>query len=151
MPVGSRTSVDVLQTQYFMFEAAGKMTGFFTKCSGLSSENSVIEEKRMADGFKEIIHKQPGRLKWGELKLERGITDNMDMWAWRKEVTTGKVATARTNCSLILFTHDGTEAARWNIVNAWPSKVEGPSFKSDDDKVGIESVTLVFETFIRES
>jgi phage tail-like protein len=149
MPVGDRSSTDVLQTQHFVFDAPGKLNGFFIKCSGLSSENAVVEEKRMSDGFKELTMKQPGRLSWGELKLERGITNNMDMWAWRKEVLEGGVGAARTNCSLMLYTMDGTLAAQWDIVNAWPSKVEGPSFKADDDAIGIESVTLVFESFIR--
>jgi phage tail-like protein len=151
MPVDSRSSIDVLQTQHFVFDAAGKLTGYFIKCNGLSSENAVIEEKRMADGMKEIVFKQPGRLSWGELTLERGITDNMDAWTWRKEVLEGGVGAARTNCSLILFTMDGSPAAQWDIVNAWPKKVDGPSFKSDDDSIGIESMTLVFESFERTS
>lgn len=151
MPVGDRTGSDVLQTQYFMFDAGGKMSGYFIKCNGLSSENAVIEEKRISGGNKEVVFKQPGRLSWGELTLERGITNNMDMWDWRKTVVEGGVTTARTNCSLILYDMAGTEAARWNITNAWPSKVDGPSFKSDDDSIGIESITLVFEEFVRES
>lgn len=149
MPVAERTSTDVLQTQYFIVDFADKLSGFFIKVSGLNSENEVIEEKRIADGNKEVVFKQPGRLKWGEITLERGITDNMDLWNWRKTVVEGGVATARTNGSLILNTMDGTPAAQWDFVNAWPSKVEGPSFKTDDNNIGIETVTLVYESFIR--
>lgn len=149
MPVGQRSAVDVLQTQHFVIDFPGKLQGFFIKASGLSSENDVIEEKRMTDGIKEVIFKQPGRLQWGELTIERGITDNMDVWTWRQEVLEGGVGSARTNGSLMLYTMDGTLAAQWDFVNAWPSKVEGPSFKSDDNNIGIESITLVYESFTR--
>ncbi|MEL6149092.1 MAG: phage tail protein [Chloroflexota bacterium] len=149
MPVGDRAATDVLQTQHFVFDAPGKMSGYFVKCNGLNSENAVLEEKRMSGGNIEVVFKQPGRLTWGEFTLERGITNNMDMWAWRNEVLTGGVGPARTNCSLMLYTMDGTLAAQWDIVNAWPSKVDGPSFKADDDNVGVESLTLVFESFVR--
>lgn len=147
MPVADRTS-DVLQTQYFGFDCA-KMKGFFIKCSGLSSENSVIEEKRVSNGNQEIVFKQPGRLSWGEMTLERGITPNMDMWTWRAEVTSGQVGSARVNCTLTLYSMAGEPAASWEIINAWPKSVDGPSFKSDDDSVGVESIVLVYEAFKR--
>lgn len=150
MPVSDRTT-DILQTQYFGFDAAGKMKGFFMKCSGLSSENAVIEEKRVSNGNQEIVFKQPGRLSWGEMTLERGITANMDMWTWRDEVVTGKVGTARVNCTLTLYDMQGNPAATWTITNAWPKSVDGPSFKSDDDNVGVESIVLVYESFKRLS
>lgn len=151
MPVGDRLGVDVLQTQHFMFEAGGMMTGFFMKCTGLSNENEVIEEKRMAQGFQEIVFKQPGRLNWGTMTLERGITNNMDMWTWRNLVITGGVTAARVNCTLTLLTMAGQPACEWNVTNAWPSKLDGPSFKTDDNNVGIETVTLVYESFERTS
>jgi len=132
-----------------MFEAGGKMTGFFMKCTGLNSENDVIEEKRMSQGFQEVVFKQPGRLKWGAMTLERGITDNMDMWMWRDEVITGGVTSARVNCTLTLLTMAGQPAAQWDITNAWPSKLDGPSFKTDDNNIGIETVTLVYEAYER--
>ena len=150
MPVGERTSIDVLQTQHFMF-TVDSVTGFFIKCSGLSSENKVIEEKRMADGNKEIVFKQPGRLSWGEMKLDRGITTDMQMWEWRKLVVEGSVTAARKNATLTLLDMSGNPGAEWTIINAWPSKVEGPSFKADDDSIGIESMTLVYESFSRTS
>jgi phage tail-like protein len=37
------------------------------------------------------------------------------------------------------------EAARWDFENAWPSKVTGPSIKSDSNEFGIEEFVLQHE------
>jgi phage tail-like protein len=36
-------------------------------------------------------------------------------------------------------------AARWDFVNAWPSKVSGPDIKADGNEFGIEEMTIVHE------
>ncbi len=37
------------------------------------------------------------------------------------------------------------EAARWNFINAWPSKISGPAPKSDGNEIGVEELTIVHE------
>ena len=38
-----------------------------------------------------VMKKVPGRMKWNNVTLKRGITSEMDMWKWRKLVEQGKV------------------------------------------------------------
>ena len=87
-------------------------TSYFTEISGMGSENEVAEQKVVKDG-KEIVLKIPGRLKWGDITLKRGITSNMDLWSWRKMIEDGDVKGARTNGSVIMFDQVGSEVARW--------------------------------------
>jgi hypothetical protein len=55
--------------------SVGAVTGYFTEVSGLGSESEIVEHKIMAKGVKEpIVRKIPGRLKWGDIVLKRGIT-----------------------------------------------------------------------------
>ena len=61
-------------------------------------------------------------MKWNNITLKRGITDDMDMWKWRKLVEEGKVDEARKNGSIVLFNQHGKEIARWDFVNAWPAR-----------------------------
>ena len=75
----------------YMIEVSGVITGYFTECSGLGSENELIEHKVIDDKGVEHIQMIPGRLKWDQIKLKRGITDNMDIWDWRKMVEDGKM------------------------------------------------------------
>ncbi|KAB2860401.1 MAG: phage tail protein, partial [Anaerolineae bacterium] len=91
----------------------------------------------------------PGRLKWGDVTLKRGITANMDFWDWRKMVEDGNVTSARKDGSIIMYDQEGTEVARWNFEKGWPSKISGPSVKSDSNEIGIEELTIVHEYIAR--
>jgi phage tail-like protein len=126
----------------FRLEIEGKLAGYFTEVGGIGSENEIVEHKIVNDKGQEIVQKIPGRLKWQDVTLKRGITDKMDIWEWRKLVEEGKMKDARTNCSIIMMDRNYEDVARWNFVNAWPSKVTGPSVKSDSNEFGVEEVTL---------
>lgn len=124
----------------------GAVTGYFTEVSGLGSETEVVEHKIMAKGVKEpIIRKIPGRLKWGDITLKRGITANMDFYDWRKQVEQGKVEAARLDGTIIMYDQNMTPVATWEFYKGWPSKISGPSLKSDDNSVGVEELVVVHE------
>jgi phage tail-like protein len=135
----------------FRLEIEGKLTGYFTECGGIGSENEIVEHKVVDDGGHELVQKIPGRLKYQDVTLKRGITDTMDIWDWRLLVEQGKMGEARTNCSVIMMDRNYEDVARWDFVNAWPSKVTGPSVKSDSNEFGVEEVTIVHEGMKRVS
>jgi phage tail-like protein len=129
----------------FALELQETITGYFTECSGIGSEHEVIEHKVVTNKGQEVVQKIPGRLKWGDVTLKRGITDSMEIWDWRAMVERGEMGKARKTCSVIMFDRNYKEIARWNFENAWPSKISGPSVKSDDSNFSVEEVTLVHE------
>ena len=135
----------------YRLEIEGKLAGYFTEVSGIGSEHEIVEHKVVDDNGREIVQKIPGRLKWENVTLKRGITDAMDIWDWRKLVEDGKMGDARTNCSIIMMDRNYEDVARWDFVEAWPSKVSGPSVKSDSNEFGVEEVTLVHEGMVRAS
>lgn len=135
----------------FGLELQGTITGYFTECGGVGSENEVIEHKVVNDKGMEIIQKIPGRLKWQDVTLKRGVTADMQVWDWRELVEKGQMDQARKQCSIIMFDRNYEEVARWNFEQAWPSKVTGPSVKSDSNEIGVEEITLVHEGMDRVS
>jgi phage tail-like protein len=141
---------DPLVSFHFAVDIQGSVTGFFTECSGLGSETEIVEHKVVKDGV-EVVMKIPGRLKWENIVLKRGITSSMDIWTWRKQVETGDVAGARKDGSIVMFDQTLTEVARWNFVRGWPSKVTGPSVKSDSNEIGVEELTVTHEYIERVS
>ncbi|MCB9437246.1 MAG: phage tail protein [Anaerolineales bacterium] len=152
MPAGSDAlSGDPMVVHNFGLELAGKVTGFFTECSGIGSESEVTEHKVVGPNGQEIVRKIPGRLKWGDITLKRGITSNMDMWDWRQMVAEGTVSSARIDGSVVMYDQEGTEVARWNFEKGWPSKISGPSVKSDSSEIGVEEITIVHEGIERAS
>ncbi len=138
------TTQDPLVGFQFQLDVGGKVTGFFTECSGIGSEHEVIEHKVVVDGH-DVIHKLPGRMKWTDVTLKRGITDNMEIWDWRDKVVNGNMKEARQNCSIIMFNREYKPAAQWDFENAWPVKVTGPEFKSDSNDYGVEELVLTHE------
>ncbi len=142
---------DPLVGFHFAVDISGQVTGYFTEVSGLGSENDIIESKFVNDNAVEVVVKQPGRLKWQDIVLKRGITSDMEIWEWRKMVEEGDVEGARTNGSIIMYDQSLAEVARWNFENGWPLKVTGPSVKSDDNSVGIEELTIAHEYIVREA
>jgi phage tail-like protein len=142
---------DPLVAFKFGLEISGKLTGFFTSVGGIGSESEVVEHKVVSEKGETIIQKLPGRLNWTEVTLKRGVTSNIDIWNWRKLVVDGKVADARTNCSIIAYDQTQKEIARWNFENAWPSKVVGPELDSSSTNYMIEDVTIVHEGMVRVS
>ncbi len=129
----------------FGLELQGVLTGYFTECSGLGSEHEVIEHKIVDDKGREIVQKIPGRLKWGDITLKRGITSTMDIWDWRKQVEDGDIEGARHNGSIFMFDRSYATVAQWDFERGWPVKVSGPSLKSDSNEFGIEELTLTHE------
>jgi phage tail-like protein len=141
---------DPLVSFHFAVDIQGVVQGFFTECSGLGSETEIVEHKVVKDGV-EVVMKIPGRLKWENIVMKRGITSNMDIWTWRKQVETGDVAGARRDGSIVMFDQTLSEVARWNFIRGWPSKVTGPSVKSDSNEIGVEELTITHEYIERVS
>ena len=140
---------DPLVGFHFAVEVQGVVTGFFTECSGLGSEHEVIDHNVITEQGQEVVMKVPGRLKWENITLKRGITSAMDIWDWRKQVEDGRVADARHDGSITMFDQELSAVARWEFKNAWPVKVTGPQPKSDSNEIGIEELTLAHEYISR--
>ena len=140
---------DGLISSFFSLEITGKMVGAFREVTNLGSENAVVEDKSRGPDGKYIIKKIPGTLKWNDITLKQGLTDNMDMWKWRKLVEEGKVDDARANGSIVMYDTAGQAVARWNLVNCWPSKLSGPAGKADGNEVAVQEMTLAHEGYER--
>ncbi len=150
MPEAVDTSrQDPLVGHHFMLDVGGKLTGYFSEVSGLGSETEIIEQKVVNEKGVEVVLKVPGRLKWGDITLKQGLTSDLGLWDWRKQVEDGKVKDARTNGSIVMFDQELQEAARWNFLNAWPTKISGPTPKADSNEIGLEELTLVHEYITR--
>jgi phage tail-like protein len=122
-----------------------EMTGYFTEVSGIVSDNAVATHKVVNPYGKEVVLQVPGRCDGGELTFKRGLTTNLEFWAWREEVITGNVAHARVDGSIIMFNREYQEVRRWSFINAWPSKISGPTIAADSNDLAIEELTIVHE------
>lgn len=140
---------DPVVSSWFGVEFQGQVVGAFRECTGMGSENEVVEYKASGPKGEFVIKKVPGRMKWNNITLKRGITDAMDMWKWRKQVEDGEIDSARKNGSIVMYNQAGKEVARWDFVNAWPSKLSGPTANANNNEVGIEELEITHEGYKR--
>ncbi|SRR6266540_2810733 len=140
---------DPLVSAWFGVEFQGQIQGAFRECTGLGSENEVVESKASGPKGEFILKKIPGRMKYTNIVLKRGITSSMDMWEWRNLVELGKVDEARKNGSIVMFNPQNQEIARWDFRSAWPSKLTGPTANATNNEIGIEELEITHEWYAR--
>jgi phage tail-like protein len=140
---------DGLISSFFSLEITGKLVGAFREVTNLGSENQIVEDRSRGPDGKYIIKKIPGTLKWNDITLKQGMTDNMDMWKWRKLVEEGKVDDARANGSITMYDTTGKPVARWELTNCWPSKLSGPAGKADGNEIAVQELVLTHEGYAR--
>jgi phage tail-like protein len=145
MAYSAQDAEDPLVSFQFGLDLGGTLTGFFAEVSGVGSESEVVERKMTDENGNDFVRKIPGRLTYTDVTLRRGVTATLDIWEWRQTVEEGKITDARKNCSLIMFDASGAPAARWDFLNAWPSKVSGPEMKTDSNDFAVEELVLVHE------
>ncbi|MFE6922882.1 phage tail protein [Nocardia sp. NPDC057663] len=118
----------------------------FTECSGLGSTTEVLDGPRPLGGVGGGTGghtRLPGKTTFTDITLKWGVTDSTELWQWRQDIVNGNVV--RRNGSIVVFDLDNhTERARWNFVNAWPSKWEGPALSQKGD-IAIATLVLAHE------
>jgi len=144
MPIGA--SGDAIAGYHFSIQVDGEPWAQFKEVAGLSTEVQVIEHKETTLSGKDVVKKLPGQKKFGDITLKVGVTDDKKIFEWHKKVLDGKIDEARKNGSIVLYDYANAEKARWNFVNAWPSKVSYGSMSTTSNDILLQDVTLVVES-----
>lgn len=132
---------DPVSSFSFGIEIEGVLSGWFSECSGLSMEREVEEYKE--GGVNDGNYKLPGRVKYSNLTLKRGIAES-ELWDWfQSGLYDGKVK--RVNLSILLFDFNRKQMRRWNLRDVFPVKWNGPDFKVDGNQVALETVELAHQ------
>ncbi|MCG8419628.1 MAG: phage tail protein [Proteobacteria bacterium] len=122
----------------------------FQKCSELSVEVANIQ---YFEGGSLIPNKSPGRLTFSDVTLERGATQDYDLFTWFQDVALtssglGLVGVSfKRNVDLVQQDRDGTTLRRWSLTGAWPVKFVAGDWDNEADENVIESVTLTYDFF----
>lgn len=140
----------VLSPGYFVkFEVQGGPTAFFTEVSSLGSESEVVEQKIVGANGQTIIKNVPGRLKWKEIVLKRGLTIDMSFWVWRAQVEAGNLQAASLKFSITFLNASLQPFARWEGVGGWLSKLVTLSHDRNAPVPMLEELTIVHSGLTR--
>lgn len=131
----------------FLVEIDGITRAAFHEAGGLDSSIDTIEHREGGENI--TTRKLPGQVKFSNISLKWGMSDDTDLYAWHKQWADGDPAASRRNGSIVLLDRQGQEKARWNFFNAWPAKWTGPSFNAEANDVAIETLELAHEGLAR--
>ena len=134
----------------FIVEIDGVAVSKWTKAGPLEHETAVVEQH---EGGSLIPVKEPGRVKFSDLNLERGATSDRDFFNWAKLVSdvaanSGEVGEEyKKNLDIVQQDRDGTTLCRWRVYNAWPTKFKAGDWDNDADENVMESGTLTYDYY----
>ena len=122
----------------------------FQKCSELSVEAANVQ---YFEGGSLIPNKSPGRLTFADVTLERGATQDRDLYDWFADVAVASAGAGlpepsfKRNLDIVQQDRDGTTLRRWSLSSAWPVKFVAGDWDNEADENVIESVTLTYDFF----
>lgn len=158
MPPRSRP-VDPAVNFKFQVEVDGFTSIGFHKVSGLKESSEVIEYREGTDPI--TMRKLPGMVKYPNLVLEKGLTDNTDFEDWRTDVVniqeSGNLgpdgvpsADLRRTVHVIATNMDGGFTWVWEFFEAWPCDLETTELNASANEVLIDKCELAHEGFVKD-
>ena len=87
--------------------------------------------------------KLPGRVRYGNVVLRRGVDGNLELWEWFRTVRDGQVE--RRNVTITLLDEAHAPVLRWRLRDAFPVKLEASNLDAQGNEVVIETLELTHE------
>jgi phage tail-like protein len=163
--------------EFLPHDASLKKIGFkpslgFTSLSGLAVSTDSIPYRE--GGYNTTVHQIPGQTQFQPITAQRGVLlGTPQHWLWMKRLfsLTGNAQTSgdfRADLNIYVLAHPSTAtnqqdqgayasdptatiadrvAAKFHVVNAWPTAVAYSDLNAGDNAILVEQITLVHEGF----
>src|SRR5512146_2087643 len=135
MPTGARPPDPLITPRYKV--DFPKLSGVFTEVSTASAQVQAVPYQYTGTDGQPGYSIQPGQRQLPTITLKRGMTSDLSAWNWHQEVVNGKVNSARVNGTISILDAEGKPAATFNVINAWPTKVDMPQLMSNQNSIGV--------------
>ncbi|MDE2427988.1 MAG: phage tail protein [Burkholderiales bacterium] len=122
----------------------------FSEVSGLGMERDV--EEIMEGGENRFVHRLPGRAKFNNLVLKRGVLLlNSGLAQWCTTILEADMSQTMTANDIVvsLLNAKGQPALVWNIKNAWPVKWSVVDLVADRNELAIETLEFAYDYFTK--
>jgi phage tail-like protein len=143
--VASSRTMDPPFVGKFVFTVDGQTIGAFTEVSGLSVQIDV--EELVEGGQNQFTHKLPGRMKWPNLVLKRGITNSDNLFEWFQKSSGDGFAGAgnkihRRRGAVTLMDAASKQVRVWEFTEAYPVKWSGPKLAASSRDLAVEELEV---------
>lgn len=116
----------------------------FTEVGGLAVELST--EEVAEGGENRFVQKYPGRAKYPELTLKRGLLLKSGLWGWaRRAIEDLDIQPMDVNVQLLDADHQ--PLMTWHLVGAYPTRWSVADLNAGNNTVAIESMQLFYQRF----
>jgi phage tail-like protein len=135
----------------FTIEIDGLDIAWFESVSGLEAEVGVVEQHE--GGQLNVADQSPGKVKFAQLTLTVGATDNQELYNWFLQVidsasNSGQPDNAyKKSVAVVQNDRDGTEKRRYNVYEAWPCKYKAGEWDAKAEENVIQEITLCYKYF----
>lgn len=116
----------------------------FSEVGGLAVE--VATEEFAEGGENRFVQKYPGRAKYPELVLKRGLLRNSEITNWIRECVEG-LSIQPKNIDVKLLNEEHQPLMTWHLVNAYPTKWSISDLSATSNAVVIESLQFFYQYF----
>lgn len=113
----------------------------FAECSGL--DMTMQPESFNEGGANQRQTHLKGKVSYGQLTLNRGMTPNNHLWKWF-QVASAPGVNARADGVITVFQPDGETAMVFKLTDCLPVNLRGPSLNARNGEIAIEELQLVY-------
>lgn len=120
-------------------------TTAFSEVGGLTMEAEAVEYRDGTDPSL-TVRKIPGLKKYGNVSLKRGVAPvdaGNGLYEWFNTIRAGTAD--RRTVTISLLDEERNPAMTWKMIDAWPTKVEGPGLNATGNEIAIETLEFAHE------
>ena len=122
----------------------------FSQVSGLnvSYETHVYKESHVEPGKAgPVVMRMPAQQSDVKITLKKGVVKGKSLpklYGWISTMKTNQIE--KKDITVALLDETGTPVITWHVLNAFPTKLEAPSFDAKSNDAAIESMELMADT-----
>ena len=123
----------------FRVEFDGVTQGYFHEVSGLAV--TIGTEKYEEGGLNHYTHQLPTRATYSNITLKEPVFSSAALYEWVLQVLKNE-RRHRKDMSIAILDPSGERVRTWNLIDAFPVKWDGPSFKVATTEAAFQSIEL---------
>ncbi len=135
----------------YKVEIDGETVGF-SEVSGLSVDyetSTYVESSISGIGPRRMY--MPSQKKSAAVTLKKGVVTGVSvatLFAWIDSIQLNRVD--KKDVYVRLCDENGAAVVSWKVINAFPTKLDAPSFTADSNDVAVESMELMADGVVVE-
>ena len=116
----------------------------FVEVGGLALE--VATEDVPEGGENRFVQRYPGRAKYGDLVLKRGLLKTSEVWNWARQCIEDLDVQPR-DVNVTLLNPDHEPLMTWHVIGAFPVKWSVSDLNATANAFVVETMTLAYRHF----